>query len=456
MMHWTRRRFLKTLGLGTAAFSLNAQWMPQAWAETASSRRFISCYFSGGWDTLLCLDPRSPGDFPTFNPGTQTVYPGYEMLDGNYPNDVVVPDAANYPHMTFGPAIGAFAAAHYQKSCIVRGVSMNTLTHGVGRNFFLTGKEPRGLAANGSSLGTQVVSAQGELLPIPNLAANVSAFNEAEPKWASPLSVNNVSDLIAVLDDGPDAPAGDIRAALDRYRSTAVDCDPALYDREGFLGFIRDTQTKARELVSQQLSGRFKFTNGNDPEMVDIRARYGIPGNMSGSGAQAALAYQAIKYDIAQSVTIQLASSLDTHDEDWATDHPANLQEGFNALSQLVTDLENTPNQEGGTLLDNTTILCFSEFGRTANINARGGRDHNLNSSALMLGAGVPKGVVIGGTSDNGLGSYGINPETGAVVDGGHVLTPTDIHASIMQAAGFDTGYLRTEGLPCLMDTSES
>ena len=235
-----------------------------------------------------------------------------------------------------------------------------------------------------------------------------------------------------------------------------MDCDPALYDRKGFLGFIRDTQTKARELVAQELSGRFKFTNGSDPEMVGIRARYGIPGNMSGSGAQAALAYQAIKYDIAQSVTIQLASGLDTHDEDWATDHPANLQEGFNALSQLVTDLENTPNQEGGTLLDNTTILCFSEFGRTANINARGGRDHNLNSAALMLGAGVPKGVVIGGTSDNGLGSYGINPETGAVVDGGHVLTPTDIHASIMQAAGFDTDYLRTEGLPCLMDTSEN
>ena len=455
-MHWTRRRFLKTLGLGTAAFSLNAQWMPQAFAETASNRRFIFCYFSGGWDTLLCLDPRNPDDFPASSMGATGMYPGYDMLDEDYPRSIVAPDLVNYPHMTFGPATGNFAGAHYQKSCIVRGVSMNTLTHGVGRKFFITGKEPRGLSANGSSIGTQIVSAQGELLAIPNLVANVEAFNEAEPKWASPLSVNNVSDLIAVLDDGPDAPAGDVRAALDRYRSNAVDCDPALYDREGFLSYIRDTQTKARELVAQELSGRFRFTNGNDPEMVDLRARYGIPGNMTGSGAQAALAYQAVKYNIAQSVTIQLAGGLDTHDEDWAVDQPDNLVAGFNALSQLVTDLETTPDDNGGNLLDNTTILCFSEFGRTSTINARGGRDHNLNSSALLLGAGVPKGVVIGGTSDNGLGSYGIDPNTGAVLEGGHVMTPTDIHASIMQSAGFDTTYLRRQGLPCLMDTSET
>ena len=82
-MHWTRRRFLKTLGLSTAAFSLGTNWMPQAWAETASSRRFIFCYFSGGWDILLCLDPRSPADFPTFNPGTSVIKflePGFKVI----------------------------------------------------------------------------------------------------------------------------------------------------------------------------------------------------------------------------------------------------------------------------------------------------------------------------------------------------------------------------------------
>jgi len=454
-MYWTRRKFLKTLGLSTAAFSLNTQWVPNAFAANDRQRKFIFCYFSGGWDTLLCLDPRDPGEFNASNFADTGIQPGYEMLDSGYSSNVIVPDPVNYPHMTFGPAIENFATAHYQKSCIIRGVVMNTLTHGVGRRFFVTGKEPRGLSANGSSIGTQIASAQGELSPIPNLVSGVEAFNEAEPKWASPLSVNGITDLIAVLDDGPDAPNGNIREALDRYRATATDCDPALYDRAGFLTYIRETQTKARELVAQELSGRFKFTNGGDPEMVAIRARYGIPGNLSGPGAQAALAYQAIKYDIAQSVTVQLASGLDTHDEDWATDQPDNLSIGFNALSQLVTDLETTPDPEGGTLLDNTTILCFSEFGREAKINNRGGRDHNLNSSALMLGAGVPKGVVVGATSNKGMGSYSIDPNTGNVMDDGQSITPTDIHASIMQSAGYDTTYLRKEGMPCLMDIGE-
>lgn len=454
-MHWTRRRFLKTLGLGTAAFSLNTGVTPSLWANGVDQRRFILCYFSGGWDTLLCLDPRDPGEFNAGNVATTGIEPAYDSLDGNYPSGVIVPDAINFPKMTFGPAIGQFAAAHYQKSCIVRGITMNTLTHNVGRRFFLTGKEPRGLDANGSSLGTMLVTAQGELVAIPNLVSQVEAFNDAQPKWASPLSVNGVKDLIAVLDDGPDSPTGNVREALDRYRERAVNCDPALYDRSGFLTHIRDTQTKARELVSQGLGDRFRFTNGDDPEMVDLRARYDIPGNLSGPGAQAALAYQAVKYDIAQSVTIELASGLDTHDDGWTSDHPDNLSAGFNALSQLVSDLETTIGPSGGTLLDNTTILCFSEFGRTPKINTRGGRDHNLNSAALMLGAGVPKGVVIGGTSDTGMNSYGIDTASGAVVSSGHMVTPTDIHASMMQVAGYDTTYLRTEGLPCLMEQGE-
>ena len=54
-------------------------------------------------------------------------------------------------NIAFGPAIGKLAAQHYQDLAVVRGVNMGTLTHEVGRRYFLTGKFPRGLAASGSS-----------------------------------------------------------------------------------------------------------------------------------------------------------------------------------------------------------------------------------------------------------------------------------------------------------------
>jgi uncharacterized protein (DUF1501 family) len=151
-------------------------------------------------------------------------------------------------------------------------------------------------------------------------------------------------------------------------------------------------------------------------------------------------------------VTIELADNLDTHDGDWPTTQPDQLFAGFNALGQLVTDLSATPDaSRGGVLLDHTTILAFSEFGRTALLNARGGRDHSLTSSCMMIGAGVPHNVVIGRSSDVAMTPTAVNPETGASDPSGVLVTPTYVIASIMESAGLSTDRLRVDGLPCLM-----
>jgi uncharacterized protein (DUF1501 family) len=189
-----------------------------------------------------------------------------------------------------------------------------------------------------------------------------------------------------------------------------------------------------------------------DPEMMALRARYGITTNLTAPGAQAALALQALKYGIAQSVSIALAEGLDTHDSSWEDDHPNTLLAAFTALSQLVTDLGAEPHPMGGSLLDRTTILCFSEFGRTALINSRGGRDHSLSSSCLLIGAGVPRNKVVGASSDLGMNPRPVDPMTGAAVgSGGVTLSPTLVLASLMKGAGMDTTALRVDGLPCLM-----
>ena len=67
------------------------------------------------------------------------------------------------------------------------------------------------------------------------------------------------------------------------------------------------------------------------------------------------------------------------------------------ALPELLIDLE----QRG--LLDTTLVVWMSDFGRTPKINSASGRDHWATAGfAVMAGAGVPGGAVLGATDDQG------------------------------------------------------
>jgi hypothetical protein len=66
-------------------------------------------------------------------------------------------------------------------------------------------------------------------------------------------------------------------------------------------------------------------------------------------------------------------------------------------LPELLSDLE-----ERG-LLDTTLIVWLTDFGRTPKINSAAGRDHWASAGfAIMAGAGVPGGAVLGRTDEEG------------------------------------------------------
>lgn len=441
-----RRTFLQSLGVGAGAFMLRSILGPRA-VHAAANRSFLFCYFRGGWDTLLSLDPRDPDLFTEDRRNETLIDLGWDQLPAEYPRTVLMPAGSNIP---LGPVMSGIQD-HHDKMCVVNGMTMDTVAHDVGRKYFITGMPPRGTSAAGSAVPTRIVAQQGDASPFPNLVVRAETYNDGDPAFASGLTVNNVGDLITTLTDGPRAPNALVRSRLDAYRSARTDCDPTNLDERGILGLLSSSQEKARELVSSGLADKFQFTNANDPEMAGIAARYGI-NNLSTIEAQAAMAYQALKYEMAQCVTIELAGNLDTHDANWSTDQPDQLFAGFTALGRLVTDLENTPDpSRGGSLLDHTTVLAFSEFGRTALLNGRGGRDHSLTSSCLLIGAGIPGNRVVGRSSDTGMTPSAVNPTTGAPDDAGVLITPTLVVASIMESAGYDTAELRTSGLPCLM-----
>jgi len=76
---------------------------------------------------------------------------------------------------------------------------------------------------------------------------------------------------------------------------------------------------------------------------------------------------------------VKVAEALDTH-FGGAREHEARQRAGWNRLADLLSEL-----RSAGTL-EHTTVVAFSELGRSSALNAFGGRDHERLTSVLLAG----------------------------------------------------------------------
>jgi hypothetical protein len=91
------------------------------------------------------------------------------------------------------------------------------------------------------------------------------------------------------------------------------------------------------------------------------------------------------------------------------------------ALSALIEDLD------ARGMLDDTTVICWGEFGRTPQINKDGGRDHwPAVNCALLAGGGLRTGQVIGQTTK------------GAEVPKDRPVTFQEVFATLYHTLGID------------------
>lgn len=434
----SRRGLLKrglVLGGGLSAFGASTAFQRLATAAGPEhpDLYYVFCYFSGGWDILLGLDPRDPARFNSENMRTTRIQPAYELLDGS---DGRLVEAGGF---TFGPYIGDIAQ-HVDKIAVVRGMSMETLTHEAGRRRFITGKPPSGLQARGSSAATLLAGKLGEAEPIPNLAIQVETFNVDQPNYATGLKANGVPDLIRAL--RPAEPRLEARQAaqLDHLLKSVARCDYA--QRSRTWQAAEDARQKAVDMATGRLDSLFDFSA---PGMEATRDHYGIPAGSSGLSspeAQAAMAAQAIKGGVSRAVSIQVTSGLDTHFQEWTTDQGPRQQRGFDTMARLIEDLSRSQFRDtGDSWLDHTVIVGFSEFSRTPLLNDREGRDHSLTNACLLAGAGIRGGQVIGRSSDLGMEPMAIDTRTGRVDMGGEIPKPEHVIQTLLYNAGFTDDF---------------
>ncbi len=457
---WSRRQFLEIAGLASGAVILRSGLLPRiAEASTDNPQLLLFAYFSGGWDQMLCWDPRDMSD-PRFqaqsaySSGGTGIYPAYDLvtdaavralLAQQGPNPSGMQQAGN---LTFGPAVTPSLMEHSSDLCIIRGLSMETLTHEVGRRYFITGKFPRGLTANGSALPSVVANQEGQSRDLPSLAISSESYSDGLPAYASPIHVNSASDVLDVL-----RPLGlQLASASDSaVRDFETSIDTCAYNENGLVTMFRDSRAKARTMTNSAASQYFNFTLNPSQQSQDVKNLFAAmqiatTADLNGPKGKGAIAAQALCKGVSQAISVQIAQNMDDH-FNWDTNHATTLRNGFEALGLLIRYLKSQPFRgTAASVWDHTTLLCFSEFARTPLVNSRNGRDHHLTSSCLLAGPGIRGNTVLGASSDLNLTYQKMNLSTGQPDNAnGTLIHPSDVHASILKSMGLTYDHLSNQ-----------
>lgn len=343
-------------------------------------------------------------------------------------------------------------AARMDRLAIIRSMTSPLGEHNLGTHYLLTGYRPTPVLDYPAflSVADQMMPPSETVLPrhiaVPDdrVGGSDFSFRGFLPSQVAPFSLEadparadfRVRDL-SLPDDLSSA-------GLDRRRRFSDQL--AAWHRQNHstspsAGSTPDAVQRAFDLVTSVEAGNAFELNEESPE---TRRRYG---NRS-VGQSCLLARRLIERGV-RFVTVNYRG-WDTHQDLYTR-----LKEGFTgakvgvglipsldlALSALTDDL-----QDRG-LLEETLIVVMGEFGRTPKLNTQGGRDHWPRVfSAVVGGAGIPGGQVIGASDRTGE-SPADNP-----------LTPADLIHTIYLLMGLNpTAELETPtGRPVRLTAADS
>jgi uncharacterized protein (DUF1501 family) len=208
------------------------------------------------------------------------------------------------------------------------------------------------------------------------------------------LGVSHAAYVVRGGDAGPLAPSKGLTPARRRSRRELLRVFEEPFARDAGLdpgaagaGSARtDAYGRATTLLQGPLRGALAV--GRESEVT--RARYG-----QHPYGRAVLAARRLVEAGVRCVEVRL-DGWDDHEDLWGRlpERCRGLDRAFAALLDDLAERE---------LLSRTLVVCMGEFGRTPDINGRGGRDHYPRAfPAVLAGGGVRTGAVIGATSPDG------------------------------------------------------
>ena len=403
-MSWTRRDLLKHAGmLGTLSA---VGWHPRMARAAVGDRKFIFFFASGAWNTFTVFDPHHDGDGVDMDPDTWTdVINGVTFCNGE--------DRPNVQR--FFERWGSLATT-------VNGIDHHTVGHDSGRMMTMTGTSassypdwPTIIAANG----------YGEY-PLPHVVFSGPAYAGNLGGTLVRASGGTLLDLIDGSITGyADDPAPLLSTPADRMVDAFVHGRAARFDLERGGGSLptgdRTTALLANLERSMELEGR--------------RFEAGLSDLGSTMAEQAIKASELMRLGLSRCAMIGIPGGWDAHG-DYRVNAPQ-FDAFFEGLDELMQHLATTPGLSAPWLIDEVTVVCLSEFGRTPKWNGGPGTDHWPYGSAMVVGTGMSGGRSLGAT-DTGLVGKPISFSTGEAKDTGELLGSENLGTALLKLANLD------------------
>ncbi len=427
-----RRRFLQILGAASAVAAAGTPFLRALAAPTKPTDDFfIFVHVAGGWDVMLCLDPRNEERGIIEPPATDHLKTGglkrwVSASNGSF--QLVRPSGSN---IVMGPTMGDLTDM-YDRLTVVNGIAMNTVSHPDGTYFAATGQHLSGSRAVAPSIDVMVTNEFGleQLFPVISARFPSAYVGSNLDRRATPLLVDGIGSIGRSLK----------RSA--RYESPNTrDSVTALLTEEAKDLAVRAQYPDAYHAFGLQYDALRKMLKGNLEEVFDrdvLKVAYpnfNYTGYHQGKNVlNAAFAVEALKRNIVRTVSFAL-TGYDTHNANYY-DHAMMLQEAFDMTATLIKYLDATPHptKTNARLSDHTHIMLISEFCRMPQLNASDGRDHYPNNSALVISPRWKPNSVFGKADDEQL----LSLPSRTFSDGERPIGPADVLATVLGSVGVD------------------
>jgi uncharacterized protein (DUF1501 family) len=381
---------------------------PRLARRARPARRLVMVMAQGGWDTTYAIDPKVQGAEVDI-PAGGAVQP-FGDLD-------IYTDPAR-------PNVTAFFTKYAPLTAVVRGISVSSVAHRECVKRMATGTRNETNPDMGAIVGHDL----GNALPLPYLVLGDTAFTGEYAVSAGRVGATN--QIIALLD-----PNQAYRVNGNAPFTTSASEDDLLA-RYAAAGADRVRATRGATGYNKRRVDDFIESIERGKRLVSVREGFGTRGRTLGLDAQVDLALDALSQDISQAVMLNTRLGWDTHDTN--TDQAAFHETTFLGLTRLLDGLAARPGlTAGSTMLDDTTVVCFSEFSRTPKLNVNLGKDHWPVTSAVVMGAGIKGGRAYGLTT-SGLEGTPIDFATGEAKFEGKLLMSHHFVGGVLTACGVD------------------
>ncbi|MGH7895746.1 MAG: DUF1501 domain-containing protein [Candidatus Binatia bacterium] len=412
----TRRNVLQ-LGLSTAALLTMPPLRWLAKADPLNPHFLVMLMADGGWDPTQTLDVHDPLD--TTDGIDVDVDP---LISGLPVSQIATVGGITYmSNPTTRPAVDTFFATWASRSAVINGIGTRSTSHDQSRQLVLTGY----LDPTRADFAVMAAAKNGPDMPLPHLLLSGQSFGgqfaglsgRLGGQMGTAIAYNRVgtSGALAVSALGE----AYVQQALEWERLHAEAAPSSAVS--GKLEAYRDANVRADKLT--RLAGALNLNQNTGQQLATSL------GNAFMSGLTTA-------------VTVNPFGGFDTHSDN--TQQNQSWQRVFSYVDGLVTGLSTQPGLLAPSLLDETTIVVCSEFGRTPELNTDNGKDHHPWTSMLLVGKGVKGGTTLGMTDSTQEGVK-VNFSTGAPDNGGLVLDVTNMVAGLVTLMGANSSdYLPT------------